>query len=255
MPPGHVLAHRAGGNLVVADGAHHPAPGAVQRAFRQRRSRTSSTTPNSQDVEQLDHNGRGGDRIRAPICSPGHEIRIDLQIHLIGHRPGAWQDDRGSSRRAPANLRFSAPPRRFRQCPAWQSPDNPTRRPKGDLADDPGRSRRNQRAHRPGQQRASQDRRCCPQLAGLIASTATTPGSRISAVDEKAADHDNAPWQGCARVPASCASIELHRSPAIAATPRNRPSSDARPARGPALGHRVGRDQHHRQPAQARQSP
>mmetsp|Transcript_23572 Transcript_23572/g.41693 ORF Transcript_23572/g.41693 Transcript_23572/m.41693 type:complete len:223 (+) Transcript_23572:3070-3738(+) len=87
MPRGDVLAHRLGRDLVVADRAHHPAPGRVQRPLDKDEEADQHDCEQPR-IDQLDPDRRGPDRVHPPTGHPVDKARIVLQINLVRGRAG-----------------------------------------------------------------------------------------------------------------------------------------------------------------------
>ena len=88
MAAGDVLAHGGSCDLVVADRAHHPAPGRFQRELGEEEQPDQNHGEEGRP-EQFDRNRRGRHRIEPHARRARHEIGVGLQVDLIGDGPGA----------------------------------------------------------------------------------------------------------------------------------------------------------------------
>ena len=150
MAAGHVLAHRRGRDLVVADRAHHPAPGRFQRQLRAEQDHRQHQ-PEEPGIKQLHQHGGPGHRVDPPVRHPLYEGRIGLQIDLIGHRPGPR--DPGHVQHAPVQPFLVAQHRDDDLADAQRGNREVIRaQPERGLGHAPGRQRRQRRTQRPRQQ-------------------------------------------------------------------------------------------------------
>ncbi|MPL73682.1 hypothetical protein SDC9_19488 [bioreactor metagenome] len=148
---GDVLAHGLGRDLVVADGAHHPAPGRIERQL-QRPDQHQQHRGEKRAIKQLDGDRRGGDRIETEGRDALEKARIGLQVDLVGHGPGAR--NAGHVQHAAVEP-FLVLQHRDDDLADAEGGDGEVIRTQAErgLADHPGGAGGKQRPHRPGQQR------------------------------------------------------------------------------------------------------
>ena len=244
MPPLHILAHRLGGDLVVADRPHHPPPGRAQRHLRKPQD-DKQHDGEKRAIGELDIKRRGRDRIEAKSHRALDKGRIGLQVHLVGHRArhaGHVLD--------PAREPVLVLHHRDHDLGDAERRDGQIIRPEPQsrLADHPGRPRREQPAHRPADQHRKPE---TAEIAGRgRAHRLDRRHRRVKdrAVEEKAREKHPRHGQR-ARPPRAHPPPEQDRR-----HHRRRPGDKAEqnphPARGPGLGHRRHRDQHCGEPAE-----
>lgn len=147
MPVGHVLAHRARGGFVVADRAHHSAPGTPEGELRQDEDDHENDRKEHR-IAELDPERRRGCRVEPDAARALDETGIRLQVDLVGDR----------TRQAVDVLDAAGHPILVLQdrdddlCDAERC-DGEVVGPKAKrrLADDPGRARSQKPADGPGQ--------------------------------------------------------------------------------------------------------
>ena len=149
----HVLAHRRGCRLVVADRAHHPAPGRLQRHLGGPDERKEHHREERR-VEKLHHHRRGRHRIGAEARRPFDEAGARLKVDLVGHGPGDADDVLDAPRQPVLVLHhgdddLADPERRDRQVVGAEAERG--------LADEPRRAGGEKRAHRPGEKHRQTD--------------------------------------------------------------------------------------------------
>ena len=234
----HVLAHRLGRDLVVADRAHHPTPRGVQRALRHPHQDRQHDQEQG-GIEQLHHDRGRGDRVGPDRHHPVDEGRGLLQVDLVGHRAGQADHVLHAARQPVLVLEhgnddLGDPERRDGEVVRAQA--------KRGLANDPGRARGKDAAHRPAQ---NDGQAKPPEVAGR---------GRIDGLDraagrvedhpvkheatEKNHEDDQCPKSALRQFRPGQDGCHDGRRTA------DQPQQEADPAGGPGLAHRRHRGQH-----------
>ena len=245
MPPGHIFAHRGGRHFIVADRAHHPAPGAVQRTLERKDDHGKHKAEHS-GIKELDPDGRRGDRVKAPAT---YRIKIHgvlLQIDFVGNGPRAGQVDDVFH---PAGQPILILHDRYGDLGDAKGGDGKVIRPqaKGGLADTPGGSGCQQAPDGPSHQRGQAKPADVAGELGVDRLGRGDAGVKDRAEQKETADHDRRDAdraQPPFGKPAPGEDGGHHRQRA-----KHERQKDAKPARLPILGIGSGRDQHDRKTA------
>ena len=240
---GHVLAHRLGRDLVVADGAHHAAPGRFQRQLGQQ-DQQQQHRQEQPGIAQLDPDPRQLVHRHAPVMGAFDEGGVLLQVDLI--RDGAG--DAGDVLDA-AGQPFLVLQDGDDDLADAQRGDGEIVGPqaKGHLAHAPGGGGGEQRPHRPGQQHRQAKPAEVAVLGGLVGLDRHDGGVEQPAIDEEARDHHR---QQPRHPPALRRLVPDDRGEAHAAQTDQQRRHDAQPARIPRALDRRDRDQHRGQTAE-----